>query len=97
MRCVAARRVMTDTHSRADRLHQPDRPLQQAESSTPVRARTQRKLTPRSQFVLPEMIAHAFLTLLFLLFGQWLAFLLNVPLVAFNVNKWVAPLVRSRG
>jgi hypothetical protein len=39
------------------------------------------------QFVLPEMIAHAFLTLLFLMFGQWLAFLLNAPLVAFNVNK----------
>lgn len=35
------------------------------------------------------MIAHAFLTLLFLLSGQWLAFLLNAPLVAFNVNKYV--------
>lgn len=35
------------------------------------------------------MIAHAFLTLLFLLSGQWLAFLLNAPLVAFNVNKCV--------
>lgn len=39
------------------------------------------------QFVLPEMIAHAFVTLLFLLSGQWLAFLINAPLVAYNVNK----------
>lgn len=35
------------------------------------------------------MIAHAFLTLCFLLSGQWIAFLLNAPLVAYNVNKWV--------
>lgn len=35
------------------------------------------------------MIAHASLTLIFLLTGQWIAFLLNAPLVAFNVNKWV--------
>ncbi|KAI9637212.1 cornichon [Dioszegia hungarica] len=40
-----------------------------------------------NQFVLPEMIAHAFLTLCFLLSGQWLAFLLNAPLVGYNVNK----------
>nr|ODN93160.1 ER-derived vesicles protein ERV14 [Cryptococcus depauperatus CBS 7841]ODO02682.1 ER-derived vesicles protein ERV14 [Cryptococcus depauperatus CBS 7855] len=43
-----------------------------------------------NQFVLPEMIAHAFLTLCFLLSGQWLAFLLNAPLVGFNVNKIMA-------
>jgi hypothetical protein len=47
-----------------------------------------RVLTPL-QFVLPENSAHAFLTLLFLLFGQWIAFLLNAPLVAFNANKYV--------
>ncbi|UZJ51629.1 hypothetical protein CBS101457_000949 [Exobasidium rhododendri] len=40
-----------------------------------------------NQFTLPEMAAHAALTLFFLLSGQWLAFLLNAPLVAFNVNK----------
>jgi len=40
-----------------------------------------------NQFVLPEMLAHAFLTLLFLLCGQWLTFLLNLPLVAYNANK----------
>lgn len=40
-----------------------------------------------NQFTLPEMIAHATLTVLFLLSGQWIAFLLNAPLVAFNANK----------
>jgi hypothetical protein len=43
--------------------------------------------SPPLQFVLPEMIAHAFLTLCFLLSGQWIAFLLNAPLVGYNVNK----------
>ena len=41
------------------------------------------------QFTLPEMIAHAVLTVFFLLGGQWVAFLLNAPLVAFNANKCV--------
>ena len=39
------------------------------------------------QFVLPEIGAHAFLTVLFLFTGQWIAFLLNAPLLAMNVNK----------
>ncbi|KAG8932770.1 hypothetical protein FRC03_003309 [Tulasnella sp. 419] len=43
-----------------------------------------------NQFVLPEMGFHAFLTLLFLLSGQFTAFILNAPLVAFNVNKVVS-------
>ena len=55
------------------------------------------KLQPSSKltaikFVLPENIAHAFLALLFLLSGQWTAFLLNAPLVAFNANKSVPSL-----
>jgi protein cornichon len=41
-----------------------------------------------SKFVLPENIAHAFLTTLFLVSGQWTAFLLNAPLLAFNANKY---------
>lgn len=49
---------------------------------------THHVLSPQ-QFVLPENIAHAFLTLLFLLSGQWTAFLLNLPLVVFNANKSV--------
>ncbi|KAH9042451.1 cornichon [Lactarius pseudohatsudake] len=40
-----------------------------------------------NQFVIPENSAHAFLTILFLLSGQWTAFLLNAPLLGFNVNK----------
>ncbi|KAJ6449635.1 cornichon [Mycena vulgaris] len=40
-----------------------------------------------NQFVLPESIAHAFLATLFLLSGQWTAFLLNAPLLVFNANK----------
>ena len=39
------------------------------------------------QFVLPEMIAHAFLTSCFLLSFQFIALLINAPLVAYNVNK----------
>lgn len=45
---------------------------------------------PFAQFVLPENIAHAFLTVLFLVSGQWIAFLLNAPLLVFNANKYVA-------
>jgi len=40
-----------------------------------------------NQFVLPENIAHAFLTLLFLLSFQWIAFIINAPLVAYHANK----------
>ena len=45
------------------------------------------------QFVLPENSAHALLTTLFLISGQWTAFLLNAPLLAFNVNKYDVPVV----
>ncbi|KAK2463155.1 hypothetical protein APHAL10511_004810 [Amanita phalloides] len=40
-----------------------------------------------NQFVLPEYGAHAFLSLLFLLSGQWIALVLNIPLMAWNANK----------
>jgi len=40
-----------------------------------------------NQFVLPEIIAHAFLTTCFLLSFQVIAFLLNAPLLAYNVRK----------
>ncbi|KAJ3575062.1 hypothetical protein NP233_g1340 [Leucocoprinus birnbaumii] len=42
-----------------------------------------------NQFVLPENAAHAFLALLFLISGEWTALLLNLPLVAWNINKIV--------
>lgn len=51
-------------------------------------------LTEFAQFVLPEMGAHALLTLLFLISGQWISFALNLPLLAFNINKY-APLLSS--
>ncbi|KAF7798081.1 hypothetical protein EIP86_009295 [Pleurotus ostreatoroseus] len=40
-----------------------------------------------NQFVLPEAAAHALLTFIFLLSGQWRAVLLNLPLIGVNVNK----------
>lgn len=40
-----------------------------------------------NKYILPEAIAHGFLTFLFLINGYWFTFLLNAPLVAFNVNK----------
>ena len=47
--------------------------------------------TRLNQFVLPENIAHAFLTLLFLLSFQVVALLINAPLVAYHANKCAAP------
>ncbi|ORZ09527.1 cornichon [Absidia repens] len=40
-----------------------------------------------NQFVLPEMGAHAFLFFMFLVNGSWMAILLNLPLVIFNIQK----------
>lgn len=37
------------------------------------------------------MIAHAFMTTVFLLSFQVIAFLLNAPLLAYNINKSVSP------
>jgi len=42
-----------------------------------------------NQFVIPENAAHALLTVFFLLCGQWTAFLLNAPLMAYNANTIV--------
>jgi len=38
-------------------------------------------------FIIPEAAIHGFLTTLFLINGYWFSFLLNAPLLAFNVNK----------
>ncbi|PKK78938.1 cornichon [Rhizophagus irregularis] len=40
-----------------------------------------------NQFVLPEMMAHAFLAFIFLINVSWIALTINAPLVAYNVNK----------
>ena len=39
--------------------------------------------------IVPEAAVHAFLTILFLINGYWLALLLNLPLLAFNGKKYV--------
>jgi hypothetical protein len=45
-------------------------------------------------YIIPEAAVHGFLTFLFLINGYWIALLLNLPLLAFNVKKYVysAPL-----
>jgi hypothetical protein len=40
-------------------------------------------------YIIPEAAVHAFLTMLFLINGYWLALILNLPLVVFNVKKFV--------
>ena len=40
--------------------------------------------TKLNQFTLPEMSAHAVLTLLFLLNGQWIALAINLPPVSYT-------------
>lgn len=49
----------------------------------------ERCFMPRPQFVLPEMGAHMFLSACFLLGFQIIALILNLPLIAWNVNKRV--------
>jgi hypothetical protein len=40
-----------------------------------------------NQFVLPEMMVHTLLTVIFLLSGSWIALGLNIPLTAWNIHK----------
>jgi hypothetical protein len=42
-------------------------------------------------YIIPEAAVHGFLTFLFLINGYWIALLLNLPLLAFNVKKYVQP------
>ena len=42
-------------------------------------------------YIIPEAAVHGFLTFLFLINGYWVALLLNLPLLAFNVKKYVLP------
>jgi len=39
-------------------------------------------------FILPEVVAHGILTVLFLLSGFWLEFLFNLPLVGWHLNRF---------
>jgi hypothetical protein len=38
-------------------------------------------------YIVPEAAVHAFLTLLFLINGYWIALVLNLPLLAYNAKK----------
>jgi len=40
-------------------------------------------------YIIPEAAVHAFLTILFLVNGYWIAILLNLPLLAWNAKKYV--------
>ena len=40
-------------------------------------------------YIIPEAAVHGFLTFLFLINGYWGAFILNLPLLGYNVNKIV--------
>ena len=40
-------------------------------------------------YIIPEAAVHGFLTFLFLINGYWVAFILNLPLLGYNVNKIV--------
>lgn len=39
-------------------------------------------------YIIPEAAVHAFLTILFLVNGYWLALVLNLPLLAYNAKKY---------
>jgi Cornichon protein len=47
-------------------------------------------------YIIPEAAVHGFLTSLFLINGYWVALLLNLPLLAFNIKKYVSPFYRQR-
>lgn len=40
-------------------------------------------------YIIPEAAVHGFLTFLFLINGYWVALVLNIPLLAWNLNKIV--------
>lgn len=42
-------------------------------------------------YIVPEAAVHAFLTILFLINGYWIALILNLPLLAYNSKKSVFP------
>lgn len=40
-------------------------------------------------YIIPEAAVHGFLTFLFLINGYWVALILNLPLLAWNIKKYV--------
>ncbi|KAG4098762.1 cornichon [Neocallimastix lanati (nom. inval.)] len=45
--------------------------------------------TRLNEFVLPNYIAHAVLSLMFLFTGKWIIFLFNVPLLWYNIKRYL--------
>lgn len=39
-------------------------------------------------YIVPEAAVHAFLTIVFLINGYWIALVLNLPLLVWNAKKW---------
>lgn len=46
-------------------------------------------------YIIPEAAVHGFLTFLFLINGYWVALILNLPLLAWNIKKYVYLLART--
>ena len=46
--------------------------------------------------VLPEYIVHLFFNLLFLLSGEWISLLINMPLIAYHVHRYMNRPIMSR-
>lgn len=42
-------------------------------------------------YIIPEAAVQGFLTFLFLINGYWMALILNLPLLVWNIKKCVAP------
>lgn len=40
-------------------------------------------------YIIPEVAVHGFLTFLFLINGYWVPLILNLPLLGWNVKKYV--------
>lgn len=40
-------------------------------------------------YIIPEAAVHGFLTFLFLINGYWLPLILNLPLLGWNIKKYV--------
>jgi hypothetical protein len=45
--------------------------------------------------VIPEYATHVFINILFLFGGQWLTLLINMPLIAYHINKYRTRPMRS--
>lgn len=46
-------------------------------------------------YIIPEAAVHGFLTFLFLINGYWVALILNLPLLAWNIKKYGCPEPRT--